>query len=79
MQLPGLPRPESSSIVVALFSSDPEHQPEALPVGCAERLAAGECRGLLLPEDGVGRGQRLCRLQVSGSLKVLQSCHLPIP
>ncbi|XP_032743696.1 protein ARV1 isoform X2 [Rattus rattus] len=37
--------------------SDPEHQPEAVPVGRAERPAAREHHGLLLPEDGVGCGQ----------------------
>ena len=40
--------------VAALFSSDPEHKPEALPVGRAKWLTAGEQCGLLLPEDGVG-------------------------
>lgn len=67
------------STVAALFSSDPEHQPEALPVGRAERLTVGEHHGLLLPEDGMGCGQRLCGLQVSGCLKVLECCHLPVP
>lgn len=59
--------------MLSLLSSYSEHQPQALPPGRTEWLVAGEHHGLLLPEDGVGRGQRLCGLQDSGLLKVLET------
>lgn len=62
--------------MLPLFPSDSEHQPQAVPAGRAEWLVAGERHGLLLPEDGVGCGQRLCSLQVSGLLKVLETAGI---
>lgn len=66
----------SLDTLLPLFPSDSEHQPQAVPAGSAEWLVAGERHGLLLPEDGVGCRQRLCSLQVSGLVKVLETAGL---